>query len=164
MRPTLCGKLVRDSADLTFLAHSGRLAQAARRRSRKNWLPICRSKPGLRAGVTSLPEGILLVRGLAHDVERLRHMMMDCWLRLRPHVHGLPSQPSSTLGDLKNRHLSKPKKRYRQISKRTEIQVFGMIVARIAFGTKMSQSEFVCRPLQICKICEICGFCFGIQV
>jgi urease accessory protein len=46
----------------------------------------------LRAGVTSLPEGILLVRGLAHDVERLRQMMMDCWVRLRPHVHGLPSQ------------------------------------------------------------------------
>ena len=47
----------------------------------------------LRAGVTSLPEGILLVRGLANDVERLRQMMVDCWLRLRPQVHGLPSQP-----------------------------------------------------------------------
>ena len=45
-----------------------------------------------RAGVTSLPEGILLVRGLAQDVERLRQMMMDCWMRLRPQVHGLPSQ------------------------------------------------------------------------
>ena len=45
-----------------------------------------------RAGVTSLPEGILLVRGLAQDVERLRQMMMDCWMRLRPLVHGLPSQ------------------------------------------------------------------------
>jgi urease accessory protein len=47
---------------------------------------------GLRAGVTSLPEGILLVRGLANDVERLRQMMVDCWMRLRPPVHGLPSQ------------------------------------------------------------------------
>jgi urease accessory protein len=46
----------------------------------------------LRAGVTSLPDGILLVRGLANDVERLRRMMMDCWMRLRPLVHGLPSQ------------------------------------------------------------------------
>jgi urease accessory protein len=46
----------------------------------------------LRAGVTSLPEGILLVRGLANDVERLREMMMKCWLRLRPLVHGLPAQ------------------------------------------------------------------------
>ena len=36
--------------------------------------------------------GVLLVRGLAHDVERLRQMMMDCWVRLRPLVHGLPSQ------------------------------------------------------------------------
>jgi urease accessory protein len=48
---------------------------------------------GLRAGVTSLPEGVLLVRGLAHDVEQLRQMMMDCWVRLRPQVHGLPSHP-----------------------------------------------------------------------
>jgi urease accessory protein len=47
---------------------------------------------GLRAGVTSLPEGILLVRGLANDVERLRQMMVDCWMRLRPPVHGLASQ------------------------------------------------------------------------
>jgi urease accessory protein len=46
----------------------------------------------LRAGVTTLPEGILLVRGLAHDVERLRQLMMDCWMRLRPHALGLPSQ------------------------------------------------------------------------
>jgi urease accessory protein len=45
-----------------------------------------------RAGVTSLPEGILLARGLAQDVERLRQMMMDCWVRLRSLVHGLPSQ------------------------------------------------------------------------
>jgi urease accessory protein len=47
---------------------------------------------GLRAGVTSLPEGILLVRGLANDVERLRQMMVGCWMRLRPPVHGLASQ------------------------------------------------------------------------
>jgi urease accessory protein len=46
----------------------------------------------LQAGVTSLPGGILLVRGLANDVERLRQMMMDCWMRLRPLVHGLPAQ------------------------------------------------------------------------
>jgi urease accessory protein len=45
----------------------------------------------LRAAVTTLPDEILLVRGLAHDVERLRQMMMDCWMRLRPQVHGLPS-------------------------------------------------------------------------
>ncbi len=46
----------------------------------------------LRAGVTTLPEGLMLVRGLAQDVERLRQMMVDCWMRLRPHVHGLAPQ------------------------------------------------------------------------
>jgi urease accessory protein len=46
----------------------------------------------LRTGATCLPEGILLVRGLAHDAERLRQIMVECWLRLRPHVHGLPPQ------------------------------------------------------------------------
>jgi urease accessory protein len=46
----------------------------------------------LRAGVTSLPEGILLVRGLANDIERLRETMMKCWLNLRPLIHGLPAQ------------------------------------------------------------------------
>jgi urease accessory protein len=48
---------------------------------------------GLRSGVTALPEGLMLVRGLSDDVERLRQMMIGCWLRLRPRVHGLPSQP-----------------------------------------------------------------------
>ena len=47
----------------------------------------------LRTGVTTIPEGILLVRGLAHDVQRLRQMMIDCWVRLRPHVHGFRPQP-----------------------------------------------------------------------
>ena len=47
----------------------------------------------LRAGATALPEGVLLVRGLAQDVERLRQMLIDCWVRLRPQVHGLSSQP-----------------------------------------------------------------------
>jgi urease accessory protein len=45
----------------------------------------------LRAGVTALPGEILLVRALGQDVERLRQLLMDCWLRLRPMVHGLPS-------------------------------------------------------------------------
>jgi urease accessory protein len=46
---------------------------------------------GLRAGVTCLPGGILLIRGLADSVEPLRDLMVDCWLRLRPQVHGLQS-------------------------------------------------------------------------
>jgi urease accessory protein len=48
-------------------------------------------KTGLRAGATSLPGGVLLIRGLADAVEPLRNMMVDCWLRLRPLVHGLQS-------------------------------------------------------------------------
>ena len=48
-------------------------------------------KTGLRAGATCLPGGILLIRGLADAVEPLRQMMVDCWLRLRPQVHGLQS-------------------------------------------------------------------------
>lgn len=47
----------------------------------------------LRAGVTTTPEGILLVRAVAHDVERLRHTMIACWTRLRPSLHRLRAQP-----------------------------------------------------------------------
>jgi urease accessory protein len=50
-------------------------------------------EPGFRAGITCLPDGILLIRSLAHDVERMRQMMIDRWVRLRPRVLGLPSQP-----------------------------------------------------------------------
>jgi urease accessory protein len=48
-------------------------------------------KTGLRAGATCLPGGVLLIRGLADAPEPLRDMMVDCWLRLRPRVHGLQS-------------------------------------------------------------------------
>ena len=48
-------------------------------------------KTELRAGATCLPGGILLIRALANAVEPLREMMVDCWLRLRPQVHGLQS-------------------------------------------------------------------------
>jgi urease accessory protein len=48
---------------------------------------------GLRAGVTTTPEGILLVRAVAQDVERLRQTLIACWTRLRPRVHGLRAQP-----------------------------------------------------------------------
>jgi urease accessory protein len=47
-------------------------------------------KTGLRAGATFLPHGVLLIRGLADAVEPLRQLMVDCWLQLRPLVHGLP--------------------------------------------------------------------------
>jgi urease accessory protein len=45
----------------------------------------------LRAGATCFPGGLLLIRGLANRVEPLRELMVDCWLRLRPQVHGLPA-------------------------------------------------------------------------
>jgi urease accessory protein len=49
-------------------------------------------KTGLRAGATCLPDGVLLIRALADSVEPLRQLMIDCWLRLRPQIHGLPPQ------------------------------------------------------------------------
>jgi urease accessory protein len=50
-------------------------------------------EPELRTGVTTTPEGILLVRAIAHDVERLRQTMIACWTQLRPSLHGLHAQP-----------------------------------------------------------------------
>jgi urease accessory protein len=61
---------------------------AARSEELVSHLPF---RNGLRAGATCLPGGILLIRGLADTVEPLRDMMVDCWLRLRPQVHGLQS-------------------------------------------------------------------------
>jgi urease accessory protein len=48
--------------------------------------------PVLRAGATLLPGRILLLRCLATEVEVLRELMADCWLRLRPIILGLPPQ------------------------------------------------------------------------
>jgi urease accessory protein len=48
---------------------------------------------GLRAGVTTTPDGILLVRAVGQDVERLRGTMIACWTLLRPRLHGLRAQP-----------------------------------------------------------------------
>jgi urease accessory protein len=49
-------------------------------------------EPELRAGATSLDGGVLLIRALAQNVERLRQLMVACWMRLRPKVHGLQPQ------------------------------------------------------------------------
>jgi urease accessory protein len=40
----------------------------------------------LRAGATALPGGILLLRCLATEGERLRDLMIHCWTRLRPKI------------------------------------------------------------------------------
>lgn len=46
----------------------------------------------LRAGATSLPGGLLLVRGLAREPESLQKLFRQLWLRLRPLVHGVPGR------------------------------------------------------------------------
>ena len=46
----------------------------------------------LRAGATSMAGGILLIRALAQNVEKLRQLLVGCWMRLRPKVHGLQPQ------------------------------------------------------------------------
>jgi len=47
----------------------------------------------LRAGVTYLPQGVLLVRAVSSDIEMTRNWMIDMWSTLRPLVHGVPAQP-----------------------------------------------------------------------
>jgi urease accessory protein len=46
-------------------------------------------EPALRAGATCLPNGVLLLRCLSTEVELLRALMIDCWVRLRPRILGL---------------------------------------------------------------------------
>jgi urease accessory protein len=47
----------------------------------------------LRAGATSMAGGVLLVRVLAKNVERIRQLLIACWTLLRPKIHGLQPQP-----------------------------------------------------------------------
>lgn len=47
----------------------------------------------MRAGVTCLNRGILVVRAIALKIEPLREFMISCWNSLRPAIHGRPSQP-----------------------------------------------------------------------
>ncbi len=47
----------------------------------------------LRAGVTLMPQGVLLVRAVSNDIEMVRNFMIDVWAKLRPIVHGVPAQP-----------------------------------------------------------------------
>lgn len=46
----------------------------------------------LRAGVSYLPQGILLVRVVSHNIESTRNLLIDTWNVLRPLVHGIPAQ------------------------------------------------------------------------
>ena len=47
----------------------------------------------LRAGVTCLNRGVLVVRAVAQKIEPLRDLMVSCWRVLRPAIHGRHSQP-----------------------------------------------------------------------
>ena len=46
----------------------------------------------LRAGATCLPNGVLLLRCLSAEIELMRTLMVDCWVRLRPIILGFSSQ------------------------------------------------------------------------
>jgi urease accessory protein len=48
-------------------------------------------EPALRAGATFLSNGPLLLRCLAMEVEPLRELLIDSWMRLRPMILGLAS-------------------------------------------------------------------------
>jgi urease accessory protein len=47
----------------------------------------------LRAGVTCLNKGVLVVRAVAQKIEPLRELMIRCWTFLRPAIHGRDSSP-----------------------------------------------------------------------
>ncbi len=46
----------------------------------------------LRAGISLLPDGVLLVRAVGRQIEPVRSLMIDCWSRVRPMVVGRNAQ------------------------------------------------------------------------
>jgi urease accessory protein len=47
----------------------------------------------LQAGASCVAPGVMVVRALARSMEPLQHTLMQCWLRLRPLVHGVEAVP-----------------------------------------------------------------------
>jgi urease accessory protein len=47
----------------------------------------------LRAGITFMPQGVLVMRVVSNDIETTRNLMIDVWTKLRPRVHDVAAQP-----------------------------------------------------------------------
>lgn len=46
----------------------------------------------VRAGISVLPTGVLLVRAVAREMEPLQRLLADCWRELRPAMLGVPAK------------------------------------------------------------------------